>query len=67
MGLRLGPGCGSKIGRVHVRVVLVVDTLVWGTVTPICSSIDCFHLGRNVWLEEGAVMYCESHLGSGVG
>ena len=66
-GLRLGPGRGSKLGRVHVRVVLVVDTLVPGTMTPTCSFIDCFQLGRNVWLEEGAVLDCESHLGSGVG
>ena len=67
MGLPLEPGRGSKLGRVHVRVVLVVDTLVRGTVTPTCSLIDCFQLGRNVRLEEGAVLDCDSHLGSGVG
>lgn len=67
MCVQWGVGRGSKIGRVRVRVVLIVDALVRGTVTPTCSLIDCFQLGRNVWLEEGAVLDCKSHLGSGVG
>ena len=45
MCVQWGVGRGSKIGRVRVRVVLIVDALVRGTVTPTCSLIDCFQLG----------------------